>query len=140
MTTEPQRLTYEQCVAACRAAFDDGTLLAEAYYRDMGSIPDQAACVYDDFKGHRCAVGVALEPRTIAAAADSCLMNSSVNALCNHELVWYTPDEGTKIWALQQAHDEWIWAMNALVRGEYRLETVVRQRDAFKKLIGYPRS
>ena len=104
-----QTITYADAVAACRKAMDDGTLLALAYERGTAIRSEFApSCVYDDGKGHKCAIGVALSPESLADIEGHDALADRVLALVRSGLLAIPSEDTFKLDRLQQAHDEWV--------------------------------
>lgn len=96
----PQHLTFEEVAAACRAAYANGTLLAVAAER--GAIePD---CVYKNGE-YRCAIGVALNDRTLNAITDKGMLHNRINALVRDGIIFTEDLIGLD--RLQRLHDAW---------------------------------
>lgn len=104
-----QRLTLSEVVAAARAAYADGNLIAQNLDSEYLSDTDYA---YLNARGHRCAIGAALTDETLAAIERDALQQETVEASAAGR--WFLPfaperesDIGDMV-MIQESHDQWL--------------------------------
>jgi hypothetical protein len=105
------KLTIPLVVEACRHALADGTLLATN--RDAAEDEDgEIQCLYA-VNGFRCAIGVALDPPTLAYIAEHELQHMPLEDLIRSEVVDVDVNDLAFLERLQRAHDTWLQACSS---------------------------
>lgn len=94
-----QHLTYPEVLAAARAAYNAGTLLA--------LVPHPGTCRYHTGK-YRCAIGAALTDETLAKIDEKGLNTEAVFALVDKGIIEIETEHYLHINRLQTAHDNCI--------------------------------
>lgn len=100
-TPKPQVLTLKGVKAAARKALAQGRLMAQ--HRDK----TKRRCIYDGGDGRGCAIGVALNKKTLAAVELYGIAEKYVHSLKERGIVSMSDDDYSAIRGIQSRHDEW---------------------------------
>lgn len=100
-TLKPQVLTLKGVKAAARKALAEKRLLAQHPVRD------KRKCIYDDGDGRGCAIGVALNKKTLATIQSADFNTKYVYSLKDHGLISMSDEDLLPIRSIQTHHDEW---------------------------------
>jgi hypothetical protein len=109
------KLTLENVKAACRAAYEAGTLIAQHPHLEYGYERT------DNGEDCHCAIGCALDRPTLDKIHEKNWHVLLIDSLVYHGMVEVNEDELLALIAIQNAHDAW-WAADAADEQSWKIE------------------
>jgi hypothetical protein len=122
------KLTLENVKAACRAAYEAGTLIAQHPHLEYGYERT------DNGEDCHCAIGCALDRETLDYINENNWHESFLCALSRCGVVEVDEKELPALSAIQKGHDDWLRALSGYAEG-YIPENAIAYRDDFLQLI-----
>jgi hypothetical protein len=124
------KLTLENVKAACRAAYEAGTLIAQHPHLEYGYERT------DNGEDCHCAIGCALDRETLDYINENNWHESILLALSLYGVVEVDENEFPALSAIQQEHDNWLRALRGDVEGYIPENAIaIAYRDDFLQLI-----